>query len=71
MRVQNVTITRVKHKGSNQVAFNVDLDGRPFGQIWTFHAKGEVHPYHVKTLAGFYATAVCYDDAEKLIRGQM
>jgi hypothetical protein len=71
MRVQNVTITRVKHKGSNQVAFNVDLDGRPFGQIWTFKANGEWHPYHVSTLSGFYGEATTYDDAEKLIRGQM
>lgn len=69
--MQSVTVTKSTFKGSNQITFNVGLNGRPFGQIWTFKAKGERHPYHVKTLAGFYATAANYAAAELLIRGEM
>lgn len=71
IKVQEITITKVKVSGSNMIAFNVDLNGVPFGQIYTFKAKGEVHPYHVKTLAGFYATATNYNAAERIIRGEM
>lgn len=69
--MQEVTITKVKHSGSNAINFNVDLNGVPFGQIWTFKAKGEWHPYHVKTLAGYYATFNTYKAAETAIRGKM
>lgn len=48
MRIQEVTITKVRNKGSNAIEWNVDLNGTPFGKIWTFKAAGEVHPYHVK-----------------------
>lgn len=71
MKVQEVTITKVAPKGTNRIHWNVDCDGRAFGQIWTYKAKGEKHYYHVKTLAGFYAYAADYDAAEREIRGQM
>lgn len=71
VKLQEVTITKVKRSGSNCIHYNVDLNGHPFGQIWTFKAKHEVHPYHVKTLAGFYANFTTYKDAERAIRGQM
>lgn len=72
IKMQQVTITGpIKNKGSNMITFNVDLNGVPFGQIWTFKAKGERHGYHVKTLAGFYAIAADYKMAEKFIRNEM
>jgi hypothetical protein len=69
--VTQITITKVTYKGSNRISFNVDFNGRPFGQIWTFKASDEIHPFHVKTLDGFYATAKTYPEAERLIRGEM
>lgn len=69
--MQNVTITKNVAKGSNRIAYNVDLNGRPFGQIWTFKANNEKHGYHVKTLAGVYKLYSTYDEAEHFIRGEM
>lgn len=70
-RIQNVTVTKVRNSGSNMIEFNVDLNGVPFGKVWTFKAKGEVHPFHVKTLSGFYAQFATYAAAESAIRGEM
>jgi len=69
--MQNITITKVVAKGSNRIAYNVDLNGKPFGQIWTFKAKGEKHGYHVKILAGKYKLYSTYAEAERFIRGEM
>jgi hypothetical protein len=42
-------------RGSNQTKINVDLNGRPFAQLWTYTAKGESHPWHAKvTKTGRY-----------------
>lgn len=71
MKITEITITKVSYKGSNRIAYNVDRNGVPFGQIWTFKASGEVHPFHVKTLAGAYAYFPKYDEAERFIRGEM
>ena len=50
VRLQEVTVTGpLKWKGSNATRWNFDLDGKPFGQVWTFKAKGEVLPYHAST----------------------
>ena len=46
--------TAKKNAGSNSSIINVDRDGKPFGQVWTFTTKGEVHGFHAKTLAGAY-----------------
>lgn len=46
----------IKTKGSNAQRINVSKDGRPFGQIWTFKAAGEKHPWHFKGLSGSYQT---------------
>lgn len=71
-KVQNVTIyANGKAKGSNMTTWNIDLNGKPFGQIWTYKAKGEVHPFHVKTLNGYYASFNTYALAERAIRGEM
>ena len=53
--VQEITITGpVKFKGSNRTAWNYDLDGTPFGAVYTFKAKGEVHPFHAVKANGEY-----------------
>jgi hypothetical protein len=44
----------IKFRGSNQTTVNVSRNDRPFGQLWTFTAKGETHGWHAKTLAGDY-----------------
>ncbi len=70
--VQNVTVTGpIRFKGSNSTRWNVDLDDVPFGQIWTFTAKGEVHPFHAKTLAGAYEAFPTYTEAATFLRGKM
>lgn len=51
--------------GSNMTQWNVDRDGNPFGQIWTFRAPGEVHPYHVKPLDGVHETFRTIDQAKR------
>ncbi len=68
--VPTFTITRpARGKGGNQVIWNVALDGNPFGQIWTFQARGECHPFHAKALSGEYARFRTYKDAELFLRG--
>jgi hypothetical protein len=47
--------TATKVSGSNQTSINVDRDGKPFGQLWTFNTKDETHGWHAKTLGGAYA----------------
>lgn len=51
----NVTFKNIlPAKGANRREINVEVDGKPFGQLWTFMAKGETHPWHAKTLSGEY-----------------
>lgn len=71
--VQEVTITKQpKFKGSNRVAYNVDLNGVPFGQIYTFKAKGEVHPFHAVKASGEHLGHFDnYNEAETAIRAAM
>ena len=71
MNIQEITITKVTTKESNRIDWNVDLDGKPFGQIWHYSAFGERLPYHVQTLAGFYGETHSYKTAEQPIRGLM
>jgi len=72
--VQEVTITKQpKLKGSNRVVYNVDLNGVPFGQIWTYKTAGEKHVWHAAQSNGNlvgegYAT---YAQAETAIRSVM
>ena len=47
-------IDKPRVKGGNVVAVNVERCGRPFGQIWTFKAKNEIHFWHFKTVNGLY-----------------
>ena len=64
-----ITITKRRAvKGSTAITWDIDRNGRPYGQIWTFKAKGEQHPHHVKTLSGFYRQVWGpFADAEKLV----
>jgi hypothetical protein len=52
----NTVSKAIRFKGSNRTAWNVAnaTTGAPVGQIWTFTARGEIHPFHFKTLDGFY-----------------
>lgn len=51
--VQKITITKQpKLKGSTRVVYNVDLNGVPFGQIWTYKFPGEVHVWHAAKANG-------------------
>lgn len=39
--------------GSNAHTINVDLNGQPFGQLWTFrNTRTTWNPWHAKPLAG-------------------
>lgn len=42
-------------KSNGRTEINVSLNGEPFGQMWTFAKKGEVHPWSCKPLNGDHA----------------
>lgn len=42
----------IRPAGSNMYRINVSLNGEPFGQLWTFYVRGEIHGWHAKTLDG-------------------
>lgn len=72
VRTVKVTITKVRPAGgSKMVRWNVDKNGEPFGQIWTFKVRGEQHPFHAKTLDGAYKCFANYEGAEEFMRGEM
>ena len=46
-----------KVRGGEQITINVERDGLPFGQLWTFPNKvGFTHPWHAKPLNGEHRT---------------
>ena len=58
--------------GSSTIKINVDKDGEPFGQLWTFKKKpGYFHPWHAKALHGehkaFYAADGGLEAAKRYI----
>lgn len=68
--VTEITITKVPANGRGvSTRWNVAVNGVPFGQIWTFKNRGEVHPFHAKTLAGEYGAFDTYAAAETFMRG--
>lgn len=71
--VQEVTITGpVKHKGSNRIAWNYDLNGVPFGSVFTFKAKGEVHMFTAVMANGMYCGSHdTRDEADRALRAEM
>lgn len=52
--VQEITVTKVKHKGSPRINWNYDLNGVPFGQVFTYKVAGEVHMFTAVMSNGFY-----------------
>lgn len=46
-------IPRKTRPGSSQRVIDVELDGNPFGQLWTFrNTRTTWHPWHAKPLNG-------------------
>lgn len=67
----NVTFTTIKPvKDSTCIRINVDRNGVPYAQLWTFKdTKYEWHPWHLKTLSGLYKTFMpdnCSTKAKKI-----
>lgn len=59
-------ITMKRNKGSNQITINLELDGKPYGQIWTFrNTNTEQHPWHVKLLSGEYKNFPTMSEAKQ------
>lgn len=75
VEVQEITITGpIKFKGSNMVSWNYDLNGKPFGSVFTFKTKGEVHPFGVTLAEGntkFLGHYKNLADADTVIRAAM
>jgi len=72
--VQEITITKqAAIKGSTRVVYNVDLNGVPFGQIWTYKFPGEKHVWHAAKATGELIGNghVSYKAAETAMRGAM
>lgn len=68
--LQEITITKEHSLHSGR--WNFDLNGKPFGQIWTYTKRnGFKFRYHAKTLAGAYADFATYAEAETFMRGEM
>jgi len=50
-------IKAVKRPGLTQKTINVERNGKPFGQLWTWpNTKTEKHPWHAKPLNGKHET---------------
>lgn len=48
---------KITHQGSNMVCVNVDRNGIPFGQLFTFRdTKTDKYPWTAKTLKGDFVT---------------
>jgi hypothetical protein len=56
-------------RGSNCTRINVDYAGRPFAQLWTYKAKGELHGWHASTLSGLYGYFATVEEAACFIVG--
>ena len=57
-----------KPNTTGQLVWNVDLGSQPFGQIWTFVAEGEEHPFHAKPLHGEHVTFATLEMAKQHMR---
>jgi len=54
--VEFTAVNYSKASKGQRLFVNVSLDGEPYGQLWTFQAKGEKHPWHSKPLDGDHQT---------------
>jgi hypothetical protein len=52
---------------STRIAWNIDRNGYPYAQIWTFENVNEFHVYHLKTLSGLYKTFSSFEKAEEFV----
>lgn len=61
-----ITFLKVAKKpGSSQQTINVERNGKPFGQLWTWpNTKTEWHPWHAKPLNGDHKTFDNLKDAK-------
>jgi hypothetical protein len=72
VRTQEISfIAQPKRKGSQMVAYNVDVNGKPYGKVYTFKARGETHPWHVSELNGFHDTRATKAAAFQLIKDRV
>lgn len=73
LRTQQVTITRKPSEGEAATIWNVDLDGRPFGQISTYKPRpGYTFGFTATTLGGASASGLrTLEGAQRWIREQM
>jgi len=72
VEVQEITITKNKRKGSPRIDWNYDLNGVPFGQVFTYKVVGEVHMFTAVMRNGFYCGS--HDtlaEADKALRSEM
>lgn len=73
VKTQDVSIVKQPAvKGSSQITWNVSLDGKPFGQIWTFKKQaGFKFMFTAKALSGEWGNFDTFAEAEKCMRGLM
>lgn len=73
IHVDEISFVRAsKNSGSNMVAWNVSLNGKPFGQVWTFrNTKTDTHRFHAKTLKDDYADFATKAEAFTFIRSKV
>lgn len=73
IKVQEITITKKPYiKGGSQIEWNVDLNGKPFGQISTFRRQaGYSFKFLAKALNGAWGNFDTYSEAEKFMRNLM
>lgn len=63
-------LTYTEKAGENALVWNIDRNGHPFGQIWTFpKAKGFVFNFHAKPLAGEYQSFKTFTEAKNYMEG--
>lgn len=72
VRANEITfIAQEQRKGSSRIVYNVNVNGRPFGQVWTFKVPGETHPWHVGELNGFHDIRGSKEQAFELIKDRV
>lgn len=72
-RIQEVTITKIPAtNGGSMIKWNFDLNGKPFGQVWTYkNAPGFGFRFHILTLGGIASSCDTFKEAEAFMREQM
>lgn len=69
--IQQITITKAAaSKGTAIIAYNVDLNGKPFGQMYSYKTDLS-RAWHAKALNGAYKLCDTRKSAELFLRGAM